>query len=62
MFSWLSLVMGIAYIVLGIVVMMKKWFFIQLDDMASYALGGVLVFYGVFRIGRAIYQIKSKGE
>lgn len=59
-FSWLSLFAGFAYIVFGIAVIIKKWFFIYLDIMAAYALGGLMILYGIFRIIRGIRQIKNK--
>ncbi|WP_100077569.1 DUF308 domain-containing protein [Chryseobacterium camelliae] len=63
MFNWLSLVTGIFYIVLGIVVMVYKFFFTILDPTVAYPLGGLLIIYGIFRIFRAVTRIKkSKDE
>ena len=63
MFNWLSLVTGLFYIVLGIVVMIYKFFFTILEPAIAYALGVVLIIYGVFRIYRAVSKIKrSKDE
>ncbi|AZA80902.1 C4-dicarboxylate ABC transporter [Chryseobacterium lactis] len=59
MFNWLSLVTGLFYIVLGIVVIVYKFFFTILEPAIAYALGVVLVIYGVFRIYRAISRIKK---
>ncbi|MCL8535714.1 DUF308 domain-containing protein [Chryseobacterium sp. NRRL B-14859] len=59
MFNWLSLVTGLFYIVLGIVVIVYKFFFTILEPAVAYALGAVLVIYGVFRIYRAISRIKK---
>ncbi|WP_185117595.1 DUF308 domain-containing protein [Chryseobacterium sp. PMSZPI] len=59
MFNWLSLVTGLFYIVLGIVVIVFKFFFTVLEPAVAYALGAVLVIYGVFRIYRAISRIKK---
>ncbi|WP_175579919.1 DUF308 domain-containing protein [Chryseobacterium aureum] len=59
MFNWLSLVTGLFYIVLGIVVIVYKFFFTILEPAVAYALGVVLVMYGVFRIYRAISRIKQ---
>lgn len=59
-FSWLSLFTGFAYIAFGIAVIIKKWFFIYLDIMAAYSLGVLMILYGIFRIVRAIKQIRSK--
>ncbi|WP_317207781.1 DUF308 domain-containing protein [Chryseobacterium sp. MEBOG06] len=59
MFNWLSLLTGLFYIVLGIVVIVYKFFFTILEPAIAYALGGVLILYGVFRIYRAISKIKK---
>ena len=59
MFNWLSLITGLFYIVLGIVVIIYKFFIIILEPNVAYPLGGVLIAYGVFRIVRAILRIKS---
>jgi len=63
MFNWLSIVTGLFYIVLGIVVVTYKFFFIVLEPSVAYALGAILVLYGVFRIVRGILRLKkSKDE
>ncbi|MCJ7933506.1 MAG: DUF308 domain-containing protein [Chryseobacterium sp.] len=59
MFNWLSLVTGLFYIVLGIVVIVYKFFFTILEPTIAYALGVVLIIYGIFRIYRAISRIKK---
>jgi len=63
MFNWLSIITGLFYIVLGIVVVTYKFFFIVLEPSVAYALGAILVLYGVFRIVRGILRLKkSKDE
>jgi uncharacterized membrane protein HdeD (DUF308 family) len=62
MFNWLSLVTGLFYIVLGIVVIFYKFFFTILEPGVAYALGGLLILYGIFRIYRAISKIKDSGN
>ena len=59
MFNWLSLITGLFYIVLGIVVIVYKFFIVILEPNVAYPLGGLLIAYGVFRIVRAIFRIKS---
>ncbi|MEC3874557.1 C4-dicarboxylate ABC transporter [Chryseobacterium sp. T9W2-O] len=59
MFNWLSLVTGLFYIVLGIVVILYKFFFTVLEPGVAYALGVLLILYGIFRIYRAISKIKN---
>ncbi|WP_185097467.1 DUF308 domain-containing protein [Chryseobacterium sp. FH2] len=62
MFNWLSLVTGLFYIVLGIVVIIYKFFFTILEPAVAYALGALLILYGVFRIYRAVSKIKNSGN
>ena len=62
MFNYLSILVGIFYIALGVFVMVYKFFLNPLEVITSYLLGGLLIIYGVFRIGRAIYYIRRKDE
>ena len=62
MFNYLSILVGIFYIALGVFAMVYKLFLIPLEGITSYLLGGLLIIYGVFRIGRAIYYIRRKDE
>lgn len=59
MLNWLSVVTGFFYIVLGVFVVVKKWFFTVLEPGIAFALGGLMVLYGIFRIGRAIYRLRN---
>jgi uncharacterized membrane protein HdeD (DUF308 family) len=59
MFNWLSFVLGFFYIVLGIVVIIYKFFVITLEPNIAYPLGGLLILYGIFRIVRAIYRTRQ---
>ncbi len=59
MFNWLSLITGIFYIVLGVFVIIYKFFVIFLEPNIAYSLGALLILYGLFRIGRAIYRIRQ---
>ncbi|MDG4654077.1 DUF308 domain-containing protein [Chryseobacterium arthrosphaerae] len=62
MFNWLSLITGLFYIVLGIVVIVYKFFFTILEPGVAYALGVLLMIYGVFRIYRAVSKIKKSRD
>jgi C4-dicarboxylate transporter/malic acid transporter len=63
MFNWLSLVAGLAYVLLGVYVMIYKFFPPnQLEDATAYAFGGLLVVYGVFRLVRFFLKIRKKDE
>lgn len=57
-FYRLSLFMGFCYILLGGFVAYYKWYVEALDDRIAYALGGLLIAYGVFRIAKSISNIK----
>lgn len=62
-FNWLSIVAGLFYILLGIVVIIYKFFVIFLEPNVAYSLGALLILYGGFRTTRAIYRIReSKNE
>ncbi len=62
MFNWLSLITGAFYIVLGLVVIIYKFFVIQLEPTVAYALGGLIVVYGIFRIGRSIARLRENKD
>ncbi|MBW8524748.1 C4-dicarboxylate ABC transporter [Chryseobacterium chendengshani] len=62
MFNWLSLVTGLFYIVLGVVIIVYKFFFTILEPAVAYPLGAVVMLYGVFRIWRAVSKIKNTGD
>ncbi|KPH12314.1 C4-dicarboxylate ABC transporter [Chryseobacterium sp. ERMR1:04] len=62
MFNWLSLITGLFYIVLGGIVIYYKFFFTTLEPAVAYAMGGLLMLYGVFRIYRAVSKIKNSGN
>ncbi len=59
MFNWLSLVTGVFYIILGVVVILYKFFIILLEPNVAYPLGLLLIAYGVFRIVRAVIRLKK---
>ena len=59
-FNWLSIVAGFFYLVLGIVVIIYKFFVIFLEPNVAYPLGGLLILYGIFRIARAIFKIREE--
>ncbi len=62
MFNWLSIVTGFFYIVLGVVVIIFKFFIIPVESNIAYPLGVLLVIYGIFRVIRAIYKIKNNED
>lgn len=59
-FNWLSILTGFFYMVLGVFIILKKWFFVPLEDFVSYSLGTLMIAYGIFRMGRAIYRMKKE--
>lgn len=54
----LQVVMGLIYIGAGIFVIQKQWFMVHLEPFLSYAMGGVLIVYGLIRIYRAYTLFK----
>ncbi len=60
MFNWLSLITGVFYIVLGVAVILYKFFIIFLEPNIAWPLGVLLMLYGIFRITRAIYRIRQE--
>lgn len=53
----LSLVVPVCYVGMGIYVITEKIFIVKIEPpMFAYALGGVLIAYGLFRLYRAIKQ------
>lgn len=61
-FNYLSLLMGLAYIALGIFVIIYKFFVVMLEPNIAYALGAVLIGYGGFRMYRSIVKLKNRNE
>jgi len=59
MFNWLSVITGFFYAVLGIVVIIYKFFVVQLEPNIAYPLGTILIGYGIFRVFRAIRKIRD---
>ncbi len=57
--KWLSIVTGFFYIVLGVFIILKQWFIIQLELYPSYGLGAIMIAYGIFRMIRAYYRLKE---
>lgn len=48
----LNVVMGLIYLLIGFFVIKEQWFVTKLEPGVSYALGGVLIAYGFFRMYR----------
>lgn len=58
----LQLSMGLfalVYIVLGYFVIKLKWLMVPLSDNLAYAMGALLVAYGIFRAYRAYLSIRD---
>jgi hypothetical protein len=49
-------IIGLAYVIMGGVVISKHWFLVKIEEMTSYGLGTILILYGLFRIFRAIFK------
>lgn len=59
MFNWLSILAGIFYILLGVFIILKLWFFVPLEATIAYMLGTLMVLYGLFRIVRGARKLKQ---
>lgn len=58
--SILNISMGIIYLILGGVVIYTKYFgTMELGNGIRYALGGLMIVYGLFRLWRGFYEMKS---
>ncbi|UTA66284.1 MULTISPECIES: hypothetical protein [Emticicia] len=58
----LQLSMGLfalVYMVLGYFVIKLKWLMVPLSDTLAYAMGALLIAYGIFRAYRAYLSIKD---
>ena len=62
MYNILSLVVGICYIIMGVFVVYKKFFVVELEVVIPYLLGGLLIAYGVFRVIRSIVFMRRKDD
>lgn len=62
-FNWLSLATGLCYVILGVFVIIYKFFVIYLEPNVAYGLGAILIVYGLFRTYRGFKKLqKSKDE
>ena len=57
---FLMILIGLAYVGFGIMVIIKKWFLTNIESNMAWALGILLILYGLFRVYRAI-NINKKG-
>lgn len=48
------ILMALFYIAIGGNIIYKKWFMVELSNESSWALGGLLIVYGVYRLYRAV--------
>ncbi len=55
----LSLFIGIGYFIIGILVIIYKKFFIELEPIYSWILGALFIIYGLFRAYRSTRYIKK---
>jgi uncharacterized membrane protein YczE len=50
----LNVTMGLLYIFIGFFIIRKQWFMTELDTRISYAMGILLIAYGLFRMYRIL--------
>jgi hypothetical protein len=61
-YSILSVFLGFLYAVIGVLVLIYKKFFIELEPKWAVILGIVFIVYGVFRMYRAVKKIRNLKE
>lgn len=62
MFKWLTLLIGFCYVILGIAILVYKFMFVALEPSVAYALGPLVMVYGIFRIWRGIVNLKNSQD
>lgn len=62
MVKWLSALIGVCYVVLGVFVIIYKYFVIELEQQVAYALGLLLIVYGIYRVYRGIKKNRARYE
>lgn len=60
--NWLSLIAGICYVVLGIIIIVNKFFLVPIEVTIAYPLGAVMIIYGLFRVYRAGMKFKKSDD
>ena len=55
-------IIAVAYIIIGIIVIIKKWFLVIIDPAPAYGLGSILMLFGLYRLYRAVQSAKEKGS
>jgi|GEM_PF-769460 len=58
-FKWLSFATGLCYVILGVFVIVYKFFVISLEPNIAYALGAILIIYGLFRSYRGFQKLRG---
>lgn len=58
----LSIFIGIGYFIIGILIIVYKKFFIELEPEYSWILGVLLIVYGFFRAYRATKYIRQNEQ
>ncbi len=55
-----NIIFGLLYSFLGILILMKHWFLVELSKAAALSLGVLFIVYGIFRIYRAVKSIRNQ--
>lgn len=53
-------IFGLLYATIGVLILITKWFVVELDKTPALALGILFIVYGIFRMYRAIKSIREK--
>jgi EamA domain-containing membrane protein RarD len=56
----INIIMGILYAFIGVFVIMRNWFLMDLAPWAAIILGILFIVYGIFRLYRAVQILRSE--
>lgn len=48
----LHIAMGLIYLIVGVLVIVRQWFLIELQPLAAWSMGILIIIYGAFRCYR----------
>lgn len=59
-FNWLNLFAGICYCILGVFIVVYRFFVIPLDKNVAYSVGILMVVYGIYRVLRTVKKLRNE--
>lgn len=55
-----NIIFGVLYSSIGVLILIKNWFLVELSRTAALSLGILFIVYGIFRIYRAVRSIRNQ--